>query len=1303
MSSDPVALEPGTLIGSYEIVRPLGKGGMGIVFEALSRINQAPVALKTVRTANPYLLSSIRREILRLRRLSHPGVVRILDDGTFGGLPYYAMELLQGRTLEHEIELRSDSGPSSLRSSERASAITQPSTPTSAPSPQSSDRDTSLAGIDLATVDGMGSPASPNVPILVKGARGPLSAQAIPEFLDAIQKLCDALVYIHGEGVVHRDIKPSNVFLREGGQPVLVDFGLVVAYTGIDGREVLQVDSTMGGTIAYMAPEQLHGDLVDARADLFALGCILYEALTGQLPFSASIQTRLRENFAPPPLPSLLSPVVEPWLDRLVLQLIAADRRERIGHASDVIAALSQHIKKRRVHPQALSSTARSYLYRPSFAGRRELLTFLTSRARELTQGTGELILLSGESGSGKTRLLSELVRHSTLAKIGVIASDCPPLDVTSDASRLVHQGPLFPLRPCLLQLADLCRTHGVQSFRGLSARHLAVLSAIEPALGELAEVIALPDAKPLAVDAVKHQVLSAAVEAIIALSSRAPLLLLFDDLQWADELTLELLSYLAQEVVEHAHLLIVGGFRSEETTSSLQALLQTAKVRHIPLTKLDNDAIGSLIADMLAVPEPPAELVQFVAEHAAGNPFFVSEYLHTVVDEGLLRRNRFGEWALGESPDASPTPAPWAARLQRLALPRTLRAVVERRLRRLSPELSEILAIAALLGREFQPELLGELCTQTEAVLAESINDAIRRQLLEPSDGGRYRFAHDKLREVAYDTLSVDRRRTLHHAAAQAMERRGVRITELSEVANHFSKAEIPNKAIEYLRRAAEHALTTGAHKQAVPLLVRAFEHATDPRSAITATARAKLHRLYADALFGIGDSDGSVVHAEAALTALDVHLPKTPLRWMLMLLAQCGEQFVRINSKQATQADPVDEDRLLELAQAAGRLSSSYFAAHQPQLQVMTATLLAANLADRAGPQGACALPYSILGCTTGFFRMERLSKLYFARARQDAQRRDARGDEAVIAIQESALYQGMARWPELVSVSESAARIAQQVDDRLALGALQLIRGGSELLTGELHLAERRLGEIVRDAEGRGSLLNHGWAASLLGLLALWKKRPREARELGRTARKDFSRDRGSAVANALAVEAMANLLLADRKEALALAEEGLVALARGPVLFQMWPACELLCAVLLPLWQDALTQHADNEPRLRSAALRACRAARSLGNICPIGQPISLRAWGTVANILGQSRRAHKRLEEAVVHAERLKMPLELAQSCLALGRALPDDPERRAHLLQRAHHVSTELGCSLFAEQATALLTETPSSPTQRKP
>ena len=1273
VSAENLAYMPGAVIGSYELLRPLGKGGMGIVFEARRRTAAEAVALKTVRTANPYLLSSIRREIQRLRRLSHPGVVRILDDGTHAGLPWYAMELLEGRTLEQEIEWLSESGPKSAT----ASAA-----------------DTATFGGNLATLDGTEhAPKNPS-PVTFRDERGPLGAQAIPDFLTVVRQLCDALVYIHGEGVVHRDLKPSNVFVRDNGQPVLVDFGLVLSYVGPDGREVLQVDSTMGGTIAYMAPEQLYGDLVDARADLFALGCILYEGLTGQLPFPATIQSRIHCNFAAPPRPSLVSPAVEPWLDSLVLQMLAADRRDRVGHASDVSAALAQKAKATVPVSDVIIGSTRSYLYRAGFAGRSAILNDLTNRARQLFLGTGEFILLHGESGSGKTRLLSELVRQATSAKVNVIASECPPIDVTPTTNRVVHHGPLAPLRPCLLLLADLCRTSGVCHFEGLQARHLLVLAAIEPALGDLPEVSVLTDAQTLPVEAVKHRVLTAAVEAIVALSKRAPLLLVFDDLQWADELTLDLLSYLASDVVRHARLMVVGGFRSEETTAPLAALVEGKNVHTVSLERLDVDAVGMLVADMLAVSSPPLELVHFVAEHAAGNPFFISEYLHTIVDEGLLRRNRYGEWALADAAGGNASTESWLSRLQRLELPRTLRAIVERRLRGLDSQLAEVVAIGALLGREFGAELLSELCSLSEPTLADALNDAIRRQILETAGGGRYRFTHDKLREAAYESISDVRKRELHSAAAVAMERRGVSATELTELANHFSKAEIPGKAIEYLRRASEQALGAGAHKQAVPLLARAFEHADAPTSSTTTDERAKLHRLYADALFGIGDSDGSVFHAEAALTSLGVALPQTMLRWVLMLLVQCAEQLVRITKEPVVAASPPDEERRIELALAAGRLSSSYFSAHQSQLLVMTATFLAANLADRAGPRGARSLPYSILGCTAGFFRMDRLSALYFKRARQDAQRRADHAVEAVIAIQECALKQGMARWDSLVSLSDSAAAIAEQVDDRLAYEALHLIRGGSELLTGDLASATRRLSDIVRGSEGRGALLNHGWASAMLGIAELWSGRPQSARELARISRKDFIRDRGSAVANALAVEAAANWQLGDRAEALAVAQESLRALERGPVLFQMWPACSLLSWILPELWEESQAMGSQDEQVLRTTALAACRATSALGRICPIGVPISLRAWGVVARILGQHTRALSRLAAAMERAEQLGMPVALAEACIELGRTRKDDAKGREQVLQRAREVATKVGCSLLVQRAQKLLTQT---------
>lgn len=1248
---------------------------MGIVFQARHKSSDMPVALKTVLAANPLLLSSIRREVQRLRRLSHPGVVRILDDGTHAGLPWYAMELLQGVTLEQQLERRTLPAPTS------DTFIVDNTTP--------------IAGF-LDTMEGAGALMQEGRVVSFRSERRPIRADEIPVFSAITRKLCDALVYIHGEGVVHRDVKPGNVFLRDEHQPVLVDFGLVLAYTGVDGREVLQVDSALAGTVAYMAPEQLNGDLVDARADIFALGCMLYEGLTGRLPFPATFEARSSCGFSPPPRPSLLAPAVEPWLDELVLRMLAADRHERLGHASDVSAALAHASAVALPGTDAVAGPARSYLYRASFAGRTELLEKLMRRARDLHLGKGELLLLSGESGNGKTRLLSEFLRQATAANINVVASECPPIEVTPGGARVVHLGPLAPLRPVLQMVADLVRTDGLKRFEGLPVTHLQVLAAFEPALADLPGVPPLAEAQPLLVESVKHRVLTAAAETIVALSKNAPLLLMFDDLQWADDLTLDLLSYLAAEVVGKTKVMVVGAFRSEEISEPLAALSSRFGVELISLGRLDEEAVGRLVADMLAVRVPPAELVGFVSEHAGGNPFFISEYLHTVVDEGLLRRSGRGEWALADAP-REPAAASWQARLQQLELPGTLQAIVERRLRRLEAPLGDVVAVGALLGREFDAELLSALCPLDERALADAVNDILRRQILETAGGGRYRFTHDKLREVAYETIPVERRRILHRAAAEAIEQRGVLPSALAELANHFSKAEIPRKALEYLRRASEQALAAGGHQQAVPLLVRALEHADAAGCDATKAERAGLHKLYADALFGTGDIDGSLMHAGEALSAMGVPLPKTTGRWALLLFRQLIEQILRIIAAPVDTLPPPDEAHRLELALAAGRLSSAYFSSHQPQLQVMTATFLAANFADRAGPRGPRALPYSILGCTAGFFRMKGLSARYFQRARQDARRRGDLAVEAVIAIQECALHQGLARWDALIETSDAGAAIATQVSDRLAFEALDLVRSGSEMLTGKLESATRRLSAIVRDAGGRGARLNHGWAATMLGLLELWNGRPASAHALAAAAHLDFASDRGTANANPLAVEAGAALLLGDLHAAFSAAQKGVEVLGRGPVLFQLWPACATLTWVLLALWEDAAERNTAEVSALRRAALAACRHARSLERLCPIGAPFSARAFGVAARIDGNSRRARRLLEQAITHAQRLNMPVALAESCIELARTLPDSDSRRKELLLRALEQATALGVTLLCERANALLAKTKSS------
>lgn len=289
---------------------------------------------------------------------------------------------------------------------------------------------------------------------------------------------------------------------------------------------------------------------------------------------------------------------------------------------------------------------------------------------------------------------------------MSVIASECPPIDVTPNPNRVVHHGPLAPLRPCLLHLADLCRTSGVSPLKDWPGT--CWFAAIEPALADLPEVAVLKDAQTLPVEAVRHRVLNAAVEAIVALSKRAPLLLVFDDLQWADELTLKRSVVVSGLGCGAAH--PADGRRrfsqrgNHHPTGCIGR--RTECPHHVTRTtgrRRGRDAGGGHARGVFAT----FGICHFVAEHAAGNPFFISEYLHTIVDEGLLQRNRYGEWALADAMGGRASAESWLSRLQRLELPRTLRAIVERRLRGLEPQLAEVVAIGALLGREFAQSYL--------------------------------------------------------------------------------------------------------------------------------------------------------------------------------------------------------------------------------------------------------------------------------------------------------------------------------------------------------------------------------------------------------------------------------------------------------------------------------------------------------------------------------------------------------------------------------------------------------------------
>ncbi|HEV8551681.1 MAG TPA: serine/threonine-protein kinase, partial [Polyangiaceae bacterium] len=323
----PAVARPGR-IGPYELLDELGEGGVGIVYRARHLVSGESVALKTVRVRATAHLSSVRREILALHRLRHPGIVRIIDGGVFEGSPWYAMELLSGCTLLQTI----GSGSNEFSTIPSLSLEKPP----------------------------FAEPRNPTLPRLPRPAAG----GRLGELLTLFRLLCAPLAYLHGEGIVHRDIKPSNVFIRPDGTPVLMDFGLVGRWRGALGREILEETQTFGGTLVYMAPEQIRGENGDARSDLYALGSTMYEALTGMVPFEdAGTNPGTFVRGARPVAPSEIVAGIPKGLDDLVLRLLAKDPRDRIGHADDVAQALAA--LGARDWPSEAIPRGRAYLYQP--------------------------------------------------------------------------------------------------------------------------------------------------------------------------------------------------------------------------------------------------------------------------------------------------------------------------------------------------------------------------------------------------------------------------------------------------------------------------------------------------------------------------------------------------------------------------------------------------------------------------------------------------------------------------------------------------------------------------------------------------------------------------------------------------------------------------------------------------------------------------------------------------------------------------------------------------------------------------
>lgn len=581
-----------------------------------------------------------------------------------------------------------------------------------------------------------------------------LPAQPMPwrEALRVARAIAVTLSGLHAARIAHRDLRPAHLLVDWARhETLLVDLHVAATHAP---RSPQWADPAVA---AFLAPEQCGGlqREVDYRADLYALGMVLYRLLAGRLPFEAGDALEWMHCHvarAPQP-PSVFAPLPRGVSD-IVSKLLAKLPDERYQSAAALLFDLDLCILGTDAEADTLTAgthNPRARLRVPrTLHGRRaerQALEAVFQRVR--AAGRSELVLISGEAGSGKS-LLAQGLRPVVAAENGHFA-----------AGKFDQQRPETPHAAFVQAFTELVKTVLGETDAGIAAWRERLAQALGPNAQLMVQLVpalrhvlgvqpALPALPPREAELRFHLVFQQFVGAFTG-AERA-LVLFIDDLQWADQGSLVLLRELLEAPI--GALMMIGAYRDDATEGSqaVRALVEEGRragpVCSIELGPLDADALRALVADAVgASPAQAASLAANIGERTAGNPLFATQFLLELADEGALRPDEAaGHWT-------------WDA--QAIAAKGYAHNVVElllAQLQRLPPPTLRALQHAACLGNSFAPALLaaalGVSRADAEAAMAPALEAGLA---LRTGDG--WRFVHDRLQEAAYSLIQPAQR----------------------------------------------------------------------------------------------------------------------------------------------------------------------------------------------------------------------------------------------------------------------------------------------------------------------------------------------------------------------------------------------------------------------------------------------------------------------------------------------------------------------------------------------------------------
>ena len=617
-------------------------------------------------------------------------------------------------------------------------------------------------------------------------------------------QVCQALEYAHSHGVLHRDIKPENIMITSAGLPKLMDFGLARALGGPN----LTQRGVIVGTPAYLPPEQALGKRSDARSDLYSLGCVLYEMVTGRPPFHGDEPVKVIFSHINdlPIMPQKLAPEVPAALEQIILKLLAKDPDQRYQSASELFQALKsvKEAAEPRLAPVGVPAEEKTVEKMPTpeprwaqaLVNREQEIKILRARLDAALRGEGSLVFITGEAGIGKTRLAYELRSYAKLR-----GAQC----LMGKGGEREGAVPYQPWSDIIREYARWAPPLLVFKAVGTFATELVKL------VPELSDKLGTIPSSASASSAQPHiRLYEAVTQFFVNISKEVPLVLFLDDLQWLDDASMALLHHMAR-VISVEHLLVVGAYRDlelEDQRSLSRAVAEINRERlfhAIPLKRLAFDHVLQMIRQTFGE-KVPGELPDLVYGKTEGNPFFVEEVLRSLVEEGAVY----------------PVEKGWGVKyLSDVHVPRGIKELLGKRLECLDEESCHVLSAAAVIGREFSFPVLREVTGLDENRLIDMVDRCLQARLVVARHilGEEvYAFADTQLRDVLYEDISPVRRRRQHMKVGEAVEKvYAKKIDDYVEaLAYHFLEGNDLSKAVDYAQKAGDKAARLFAWDQA-------------------------------------------------------------------------------------------------------------------------------------------------------------------------------------------------------------------------------------------------------------------------------------------------------------------------------------------------------------------------------------------------------------------------------------------------------------------------------------------------------